>query len=289
MDLLFKVKSEEETEQVLKSKNASLLTENDSFLENYVHQSRPLLLKSGCSEVASKWTTDYLQKTTQDGLEVDIDIAPPSSNGLFADIKSEREKLGIEEKTVPFTSVLDGSCKPSPNHYLYLQQQSWPFDVVFPVLSKDLKTASCPLIQTLSQYSLAKILWLGGSPTRSQLHFDRKDNFICQMCGQKEILLFAPEETENLYQKDKCDENDLFNNRFSSINTNLSPEKFKENYPKTSQTIATRVILNPGDVLFVPKLWWHLVSSFPDADRKINIMVNMFFEKPQEDASKNDR
>ena len=71
MDLLFKVKSEEETEQVLKSKNASLLTESDSFLENYVYQSRPLLLKLGCSEVASKWTTDYLQKTTQDGLEVD--------------------------------------------------------------------------------------------------------------------------------------------------------------------------------------------------------------------------
>ena len=36
MDLLFKVKSEEETEQVLKSKNASLLTESDLFLENYL-------------------------------------------------------------------------------------------------------------------------------------------------------------------------------------------------------------------------------------------------------------
>ena len=100
------------------------------------------------------------------------------------------------------------------------------------------------------------------------------------MCGQKEILLFGPEETQYLYQKEGCDENDLFNNRFSSINTNLSPETFREHYPKTSQTIATRVVLNPGDVLFVPKLWWHLVSSFPDSDRKINIMVNMFFEKP---------
>ena len=284
MELLFKIRSDEDSEQVLRSQNASTMTNCDSFLENYVNKSKPLFIKTGCSEVAAKWTTEYLQSTTQEGLEVDIDIAPPSSNGLFADIKSEREKLGIEEKTVPFTSVLDGSCKPSPNHYLYLQQQSWPFDVVFPVLSKDLRTSSCPLIQELSKYSLAKILWLGGSPTRSQLHFDRKDNFICQMCGQKEILLFPPEDTEYLYQKDKENDEDLFNNRFSSINTNLSPEKFKEKYPKTSQTVATRVTLNPGDVLFVPKLWWHLVSSFPDCERKINIMVNMFFENPQKDV-----
>ena len=280
MDLLFKIRSEKETEEVLKSESASSLTDCDAFLEHHVQKNRPLLLKSGCSEVALKWTTEYLKETTQEGLEVDIDIAPPSSNGLFADTKSERYKLGIEESTVPFVSVLDGSCKPSPDHYLYLQQQSWPFDVVFPVLSKDLRTSACPLVQNLSQYSLAKILWLGGSPTRSQLHFDRKNNFICQMCGQKEILLFGPEETQYLYQKEGSDENDLFNNRFSSINTNLSPETFREHYPKTSQTIATRVVLNPGDVLFVPKLWWHLVSSFPDSDRKINIMVNMFFEKP---------
>ena len=280
MDLLFKIRSKEEMEEVVKSVDATSLSECNSFLEQYVHKSQPILLKLGCNEVASQWTTEYLQKTTQDGLEVDIDIAPPASNGLFADTKNERLKLGIEEKTVPFTTVLDGSCKPSQNHFLYLQQQSWPFDVVFPVLSKDLRTRSCPLIQELSQYSMAKILWLGGSPTRSQLHFDRKDNFICQMCGQKEILLFSPEDTKYLYQKEVSDGNEQFNSRFSMIDSNLSSGEFKERYPKTSQTVATRVILNPGDVLFVPKLWWHLVSSFPDTNRKINIMVNMFFEKP---------
>lgn len=280
MDLLFKIRSKDEIEDVVRSVDASSLSDCSSFLELNVQKSQPLLLKSACNKVASKWTTEYLKKTTQDGLEVDIDIAPPESNGLFADTKSERIKLGIEERTVPFTTVLDGSCKPSQHHFLYLQQQSWPFDVVFPVLNKDLRTESCPLIQELSQFSLAKILWLGGSPTRSQLHFDRKDNFICQMCGQKEILLFSPEETKYLYQKEGSDENDQFNNRFSTIDSNLLPKEFKERYPKASQAVATRILLNPGDVLFVPKLWWHLVSSFPDKHRRINIMVNMFFEKP---------
>ena len=98
------------------------------------------------------------------------------------------------------------------------------------------------------------------------------------MCGQKEILLFGPEETEFLYQKEANDSEDQFSNRFSSIDPNLSPESFRKRYPNTSNTLATRIILNPGDVLFVPKLWWHLVSSYPDSNRGINIMVNMFFE-----------
>ena len=279
MDLLFNLRSDEKTKKFIKRQDAHSIKDYNVFLEEHMNQSKPLILTNGCGEVAKRWTNEYLLETTQEGLEVDIDIAPPSTCGWIPDTKEERLKLGIEERVVPFTRLLNGECKPSPDHFIYLQQQSWPFDVVFPVLSKDLTTISCPIIQELSKDALAKILWLGGSPTRSQLHFDRKDNFICQMCGQKEILLFGPEETDFLYQKEGSDENDKFNDRFSLIDPNVSPETFRKMYPKTSQAIATRVILNPGDVLFVPKLWWHLVSSSPDTNRGINIMVNMFFQR----------
>ena len=274
----FNVRSDKNEEELIKRWDASDGTDYTEFLEQHVTKSKPLILNSGCAAVASKWTNEYLKQTSQDDLEVDIDIAPPSAGGLFPDTKHERLQLGIEERLVPFETVLDGSCKPTPEHFIYLQQQSWPFDVVFPVLSKDLKTMSCSIIQELSKYSLAKILWLGCSPTRSQLHFDRQNNFICQMCGQKEILLFGPEETQFLYQNEANDSEDQFSNRFSSIDPNLSPESFRKMYPKTSNTLATRIILNPGDVLFVPKMWWHLVSSHPDSNRGINIMVNMFFD-----------
>ena len=278
MDSLFDVRSDQTGKEVIKAQKALSITDHRIFLKDHVQNSIPLVLVSECMDVALKWTNEYLTRTTQDGLEVDIDIAPPSTSGLFADTKEGRKKLGIEEKNVPFVTLLDGSCKPTPDHYIYLQQQSWPFDIVFPNLSKDLKTCSSYLLREMFNYSLAKILWLGCSSTRSQLHFDRKDNFICQMCGKKEILLFPPEDTGFLYQKEACDEDDLFNNRFSSINPNLSPKIFRERYPNASKASATRIILNPGDVLFVPKLWWHLVSSTPDHNRSINIMVNMFFE-----------
>ena len=69
--------------------------------------------------------------------------------GLFPDTKEERLKSGVEEITVPFTDLL---CQletvlPTPDHHAYLQQQSWPFDTVFPKLSLDLKTTSRRLVQ----------------------------------------------------------------------------------------------------------------------------------------------
>jgi hypothetical protein len=55
----------------------------------------------------------------------------------------------------------------------YLQQQSWPFDTLFPVLSREHSTLSCDVVCRMSESATAKIMWFGTGPTRSQLHFDR--------------------------------------------------------------------------------------------------------------------
>ena len=258
----------------------------------------PLLLTGGCLAVSRKWAAPgYLAASTQEGLEVDVDVAPPASNGYFPDTKAERAALGIRESTVLFSDLLldtdDAAAGaagdsprsfpflPSPRHYAYLQQQSWAFDVLFPALAADLRdpALACPALAGLSGRACAKILWLGVSPTRSQLHFDRKDNFICQMCGVKEVLLFGPEQTPRLYQRADAD-GTSFTDRFSAMDLNADdPGRFREAYPLAAAAEPLRAVLRPGDVLFVPRTWWHVVSSTPDPARCINIMANMFFER----------
>ena len=71
----------------------------------------------------------------------DIVVTKPAFRGHFPDTKEERLLSGVEELTVPFADLL---CQletvlPTPDHHAYLQQQSWPFDTVFPKLSADLK------------------------------------------------------------------------------------------------------------------------------------------------------
>lgn len=259
----------------------------------------PMLLTGGCRAVSRKWAAPgYLAASTQEGLEVDVDIAPPASNGHFPDTTAERAALGIRETTVLFSDILldtdadrDAAAEdptprsfpflPTPRHYAYLQQQSWPFDTLFPALAADLRdpALACPTLAGLASRSCAKILWLGVSPTCSQLHFDRKDNFICQMCGVKEILLFGPEQTPHLYQRTDADITS-FTDRFSAMDLNTDdPERFRKAYPLVAAAEPFSVFLRPGDVLFVPRTWWHVVSSTPDPDRRINIMANMFFER----------
>ena len=117
-------------------------------------------------------------------------------------------------------------------------------------------------------------MWLGVSPTCSQLHFDRKDNFICQMAGRKEILLWPQTESDLLYQRKDVD-GTAFTDRFSEIDLRVDAKQSSDSIPSS---LPLRVILMPGDVLFVPKNWWHIVASRPDPERGINLMVNIFFE-----------
>jgi len=144
LDLFTLRQSDNDSSEMVKECKGSSISDDDlhTFISNHVNTSTPLIMLEGCMDVASKWTHHYLKANTQEGLDVDVDIAPPSSKGLFPDTKEEREAFGIEEKTVPFETILDGSCKPSRDHYVYLQQQSWSFDIVFPTFSRDLSTLS---------------------------------------------------------------------------------------------------------------------------------------------------
>ena len=79
MDLLFDVRPDENTEEFIKNWDGRSVDDDTLFFKDHVNKSMPLVLKAGCAEVSSKWTNEYLIRTTQDGLEVDVDIAPPSS------------------------------------------------------------------------------------------------------------------------------------------------------------------------------------------------------------------
>ena len=146
--------------------------------ERFVEESgsKPRVLRSACAPCSEKWTNQYLMSAVQEGLEVDIDIGPPACRGHFPDTKEERLLSGVEELTVPFADIL---CRletvlPTPDHHAYLQQQSWPFDTVFPKLSADLQTASrrlvCPIVSGLILQSTAKVNFSRMSPKLVRTH-----------------------------------------------------------------------------------------------------------------------
>ena len=97
------------------------------------------------------------------------------------------------------------------------------------------------------------------------------------MAGQKEILLWPQTDSDLLYQRKDVD-GTAFTDRFSEIDLRVDAKQFQIQYPRALEPLPFRVILKPGDVLFVPKNWWHIVASRPDPKRCINLMVNIIFE-----------
>lgn len=95
--------------------------------------------------------------------------------------------------------------------------------------------------------------WYGPKGTISPLHHDPKKNLLTQIVGEKQLFLFSPEDSENLYPH----EHELLNNTARVDPT--APDLQK--YPKYSNAKPYHCVLRAGQMLYIPPKWWHYVQS----------------------------
>jgi hypothetical protein len=109
-------------------------------------------------------------------------------------------------------------------------------------------------------------LWIGGA-VRTQTHNDRDHNLACVIAGRRRFVLFPPTEVANLYV------GPLDNPPPLSLVDPEAPDLAR--FPRYRDAYAAAQVawLEPGDALFVPKYWWHHVSSL----EPYNAMVNYWW------------
>ena len=111
-------------------------------------------------------------------------------------------------------------------------------------------------------------LWVGGA-VRTQTHHDPDHNLACVIAGRRRFLLFPPEQVANLYVGpiDKPFPPPL------SLVDPTAPDF--ERFPKFRRALqAARVAhLEAGDAIFMPKYWWHHVTSL----EPYNVLVNYWW------------
>jgi len=109
-------------------------------------------------------------------------------------------------------------------------------------------------------------LWVGGS-LKTQTHNDRDHNLACVVAGRRRFLLFPPEQVGNLYV------GPLDNPPPLSLVDPEQPDY--DRFPKFREAIKAAVVahLGPGDAIFMPKYWWHHVTSLDP----YNVMVNYWW------------
>ena len=109
-------------------------------------------------------------------------------------------------------------------------------------------------------------LWVGGK-LRTQTHNDRDHNLACVVAGRRRFLLFPPAQVSNLYV------GPLDNPPPLSLVNPEAPDF--ERFPKFRYALASACVayMEAGDAIFVPKYWWHHVTSLDP----YNVLVNYWW------------
>jgi hypothetical protein len=141
----------------------------------------------------------------------------------------------------------------------YCSQQNYP------ILSADFSTPNVMLKSQLLTTPYAWIAQVGAGPG---LHVDMVDNVLCQIRGDKRVVLISPEDTHFCYPRADGQSN------FSAIPNIEDLAQIKAKFPLFAQARQSEVVLKPGDSLFIPANWWHEIWALTP----FCISVNFFFE-----------
>jgi hypothetical protein len=117
--------------------------------------------------------------------------------------------------------------------------------------------------------NIAPRIWIS-SRSMVAAHFDVRHNIACVVSGSRKFTLFPPDQIRNLYIGPL-----LTTPGGPPISVVDLRNPDHETFPRFARALESgqEAILEPGDAVFIPILWWHGVESL-DA---LNILVNYWW------------
>jgi hypothetical protein len=92
-------------------------------------------------------------------------------------------------------------------------------------------------------------LWFGPAGTVTPLHYDPVSLVMAHVFGHKRWILIPPDRTHLLYNS-------------IGVFSDVDPEEPDfDRHPLYRDVGPIEVVLNPGEIVFVPQGWWHHVRS----------------------------
>ncbi|MFF2078504.1 cupin-like domain-containing protein [Kitasatospora sp. NPDC058162] len=108
-------------------------------------------------------------------------------------------------------------------------------------------------------------VWIGSAGTRSMLHSDLKDNFFCQVWGEKSVILISWRDSRAAYPFP----GNLVNSQIDLAEPDLV------RFPRLRGATLHHVRMRPGDLLYIPRGWWHDIRAHTPS-----VSVNHWFGEP---------
>ncbi|TQS38467.1 hypothetical protein Golomagni_01027 [Golovinomyces magnicellulatus] len=231
---------------------------SESHFSEVLDAGKPLIFEGvTIGPCISKWNMEYLKQAIGGDKEVVVHEASTEYMDFTTkNFKYSRMKFG------EFIKHIEDGAK------LYLRSlssedpSSIPADISkdFPSICSDFSLPSELSFVTKNFHSSP--LRISG-PVKMWLHYDTPANILCQIRGNKKVLLFQPSDFKYFdFQPGKSS----------------SPVNVFQGFGDSKQTCSQpyEASLKPGDVLYIPPLWLHTASPESGTSIAVNVFFNLF-------------
>lgn len=211
----------------------------NTFKKKYFGGKQPVLIKGFANEWAAKknWNLDYFLN-----LEGDREILLLSDNFIQDDNRYTKASF---KEYIQRLKDSESSQKEFKDYLTTLNIfEYYPHlkgDIDFSLFEGQTKTNEVTA-------------WIGPAGTISGFHADTADNMYAQIKGKKMFIICSTDFNRQMYPSDK--------HIFEAVASKVDINNFDaERFPRFNEIEFTKVILEPGDVLYLPQRWWHYVQS----------------------------
>ncbi|KAK3107962.1 hypothetical protein LTR53_017962 [Teratosphaeriaceae sp. CCFEE 6253] len=276
------------------------LHEEPSALEfmRHVAMNRPFVARRAAAEwtACERWDAAYLRRAMA-GDEVKVAVTP-SGNADAVVEAADGSLVFVEPHEIvePFGDFLSAIQEPLAEHVRYAQTQNDNLRNEYSPLLEDVPS-DIPFARiALGQSADAINFWLGNHRSTTALHKDNYENIYVQIRGEKHFVLLSPAEmpcvNEQMLRRGRyapvnqgaasvekanvsaCDDDgDKTSDGGLKLGVELvdgepipvatwdpdSPSHLSTPYSHLSRPL--RVTLRPGDMLYLPSLWYHTVAQ----------------------------
>jgi jumonji domain-containing protein 7 len=259
-----------------------------SFLYNYVKQNRPLIIKN----LVSQWKALHLWKSNEYLVEKmrDRTLSVAASPTWRVDaVYNSKFFVEPEIRKMSLNSFFHCIADPNRDEILYIQQQNDNLNKEFGILKEDIDVSSLDVLSKAFQQEIdAANIWIGTEDSVSSAHKDHYENLYIQICGRKIFYILPPSavtqldirlySTAQFKRLDTETRNWRIIENSSNYKVPWTEKDLRKIYESNEDDIyPMKIVLEPGNVLYLPSLWYHQVEQENDEIGRV-IAVNFWYD-----------